>query len=123
MSTVLAELHERYDLVVLDSSPVTIVPDSIAVLAQVSGVLVVLRESKSTSVGARRLRDQLAHLGITPLGLVMNGTARVGDAAHYGYYAYTPPIANGSGPASGDGARSSRRGRSKAADGAAKKPA
>ena len=101
MSAVLAELHERYDLVVLDSSPVTIVPDSIAVLAQVSGVLVVLRESKSTSVGARRLRDQLAHLGVTPLGLVMNGTARVESAAHYGYYAYTPPTARATGASAG----------------------
>ena len=122
MSAVLAELHERYELVVLDSSPVTIVPDSIPVLAQVSGVLVVLRESKSTSVGARRLRDQLAHLGITPLGLVMNGTARVPSAAHYGYYTYEP-TANGASPASGDGARPSRRGRRKAVDDAAKKPA
>ena len=47
-----------------------------------------MRESKSTSAGARRLRDQLAHLGVVPLGLVMNGTTPVEDRAAYGYYAY-----------------------------------
>jgi len=93
MRTVLRELHARYDLVVIDSSPVTIVPDSIPILSQISGVLVVMRESKSTIVGARRLRDQLAHLGVVPLGLVMNGAEPVEDRSHYGYYTYEPASA------------------------------
>ncbi len=96
MRAVLDELHARYDLVIVDSSPITIVPDSIPVLSQVSGVLLVMRESKSTSVGARRIRDQLAHLGITPLGIVMNGTPAEEDKAAYGYYAYEPEVTNGS---------------------------
>jgi succinoglycan biosynthesis transport protein ExoP len=90
MRAVLDELHARYELVIIDSSPITVVPDSIPLLRQISGVLVVMRESKSTNVGARKLRDQLAHLGVLPLGLVMNGTAPVEDKAAYGYYAYAP---------------------------------
>jgi succinoglycan biosynthesis transport protein ExoP len=90
MRNVLDELHARYDLVIVDSSPITVVPDSIPVLNQVSGVLVVMRESKSTTVGVRRLRDQLAHLGILPLGLVMNGTAAPEEKSSYGYYSYAP---------------------------------
>ena len=91
MRAVLAELEQRYELVIVDSSPVTVVPDSIPILRQVSGVLVVMRESKSTSVDVRRLRDQLEHLGVTPLGLVMNGTAPIEKDAYRGYYAYEPP--------------------------------
>jgi len=99
MRAVLTELGERYDLVIVDSSPVTIVPDSIPLLRQVGGVLAVMRQSKSTSAGARRLRDQLAHLGISPLGVVMNGTAPLKGKDTYDYYSYAPaPAANGASP-------------------------
>lgn len=110
MRSVLRELHARYDLVVIDSSPVTIVPDSIPILSQISGVLVVMRESKSTIVGARRLRDQLAHLGVVPLGLVMNGAAPVEERSHYGYYTYEPAPAPGA-TASNGSAPTRREGR------------
>jgi capsular exopolysaccharide synthesis family protein len=106
MRAVLDELHARYELVIVDSSPITVVPDSIPVLRQVSGVLVVMREAKSTNVGARKLRDQLAHLGVLPLGLVMNGTAPVEDKAAYGYYAYAPAPGPATPPASSNGASS-----------------
>jgi len=105
MRTILAELQVRYDFVVVDSSPVTIVPDSIPILNQVSGVLVVMRESKTTKVDARRLRDQLAHLGVAPLGLVMNGSEPV-ERGYDGYYSYAPSGSNGS--ASDNGSRLSR---------------
>ena len=90
MRAVLDELEKRYELVVVDSSPVLVVPDSIPLLGQVSGVLVVMRESKSTSDGARRLRDQLDHLGVAPLGIVMNATPPVEKDSYRGYYAYEP---------------------------------
>jgi capsular exopolysaccharide synthesis family protein len=113
MRAVLADLEQRYELVVIDSSPVSVVPDSIPILNQVSGVLVVMRESKSTSVDVRRLRDQLEHLGVTPLGLVMNGTAPTEKDAYRGYYAYEPP-ARGAGSGSGSASTS--------ADGAVRTP-
>ena len=47
-----------------------------------------MREAKSTTVDARKLRDQLAHLGVRPLGLVMNGTEPVALRDHYGYLGY-----------------------------------
>ena len=91
MSAVLGELHARYDLVVVDSSPVTIVPDSLALLRQVTGVLVVVREAKTTIAGTRRLRTAADNLGDRP--------ARPRHERHdagrgrrlYGYYAYAPP--------------------------------
>ncbi|MEA2418301.1 MAG: tyrosine-protein kinase [Thermoleophilaceae bacterium] len=96
MRAVISELERRYELVVIDSSPVTVVPDSIPLLRQVSGVLVVLCDDRTTTDGARMLRDQLAHLGATPLGLVLNRTSPVNIPAYYGYYSYAPPSANGS---------------------------
>ena len=112
MRAVIAELERRYTLVVIDSSPVTVVPDSIPILRQVSGVLVVMRESKTTTEGAGRLRDQLAHLGVAPLGLVMNRTPPMSTPAYYGYYTYAPAKAdaasNGQAPVQ-EGRRATRR--------------
>ncbi len=107
MRAVLEELQTRYELVVVDSSPVTIVSDSIPILGLVGGVLVVMREAKTTISGARRLRDQLAHLGISPLGIVMNGTPPVAMRDHYGYLGYAAPDAGA--PPAVNGASPSRR--------------
>jgi capsular exopolysaccharide synthesis family protein len=121
MRLMLGELDGRYDLVVVDSSPITVVPDSIPVLRHVSGVLIVMRESQSTAVGARELRDQLALLGVVPLGLVMNATKRVDVKGYDGYYSYVatpvsePDTTNGSGPAADNGHRPSRRERRRGA--------
>ena len=110
MRAVLEELQTRYELVVVDSSPVTIVSDSIPILGLVGGVLVVMREAKTTISGARTLRDQLAHLGISPLGIVMNGTPPVAMRDHYGYLGYAAPgsgaapAVNGAGPSRRPGA-------------------
>jgi capsular exopolysaccharide synthesis family protein len=105
MRTVLSDLGRQYELVVVDSSPVTVVPDSIPLLSQVSGVLVVVRASTSTRAGARKLRDQLNHLGVPALGIVMNGTSIVEDSAYYDYYSYAPAAANGAAPEVGGSPR------------------
>lgn len=88
MAAVIAELEASYDLVVIDSSPLAVVPDAIPLASQVSGVLIVVREGKSTSTAARSLRKQLDNLQITPLGIILNGASRDEDGGHYGYYGY-----------------------------------
>jgi capsular exopolysaccharide synthesis family protein len=91
MRDIIVELERRYDLVIVDSSPVTVVPDSIPILGRVGGVIIVVREGKSTRTAARHLRRQLDHLGITPMGIVINGAPLYGENAYYyGYYAYQP---------------------------------
>ena len=122
MRAVISELQLRYELVVIDSSPITIVPDSLPMLRQVSGVLVVMRESKTTMDGARLLRDQLRHLGVTPLGLVMNRTPPVNMPEYYGYYLYAPADADAASNGTPPGATPSR-GRSTMRGGAPKENA
>ncbi|MGH2840033.1 MAG: polysaccharide biosynthesis tyrosine autokinase, partial [Solirubrobacteraceae bacterium] len=112
MSELLIALERRYELVVIDSSPVTVVPDSIPMLGRVGGVLIVVRDAKSTRAAARNLRKQLDNLGITPLGIVINGAPLYGEGAYYyGYYGYTPPEEPAPGPGqdgSSNGARPRR---------------
>ncbi len=91
MNDVIAELEVLYDLVIIDSSPLTVVPDAIPLANRVSGVVVVIREGKSTSTGARSLRKQLDNLRITPLGIIINASSPTEDGGYYGYSGYGPP--------------------------------
>ena len=95
MGSVLAELEGRYDLVVVDTSPLTVVPDAIPLLGRVSGIAVVVRDGKSTKTAARELRRQLDHLNVSPLGIVINGSSIPRDAASYGYYLHGSPASRG----------------------------
>jgi len=86
MGDVLAELEGLYDLVIIDTSPVTVVPDAIPIMTRVSGVLIVVRERRSTRTGLRHLRRQLDNVGISPLGIVVNGAKRSEETGYGGYY-------------------------------------
>lgn len=91
MLDLIGQLEAHYDLVIIDSAPVTVVPDAIAIASRVSGVLVVVREGKSTSTAARQLRKQLDNLQIAPLGIIVNAASQRQDGgAYYTYYGYAP---------------------------------
>jgi len=87
MNEVLAQLRERYDLVVLDTAPMGVVSDCFPLLREVDGVIAVTRLGQSTRDGAERLREQLARLEAPVLGIVANGVkVRRGGKYGYGYY-------------------------------------
>jgi succinoglycan biosynthesis transport protein ExoP len=89
MQHVLAWAKENYELVIVDSAPLTLVPDAIPLLEQVDGVIVVSRLGRSTRSASERLRQQLENLHAPTLGLAINDL-RSGTAG-YGYgYGYEP---------------------------------
>lgn len=81
MSELLEEARRRYDLVVIDTPP-TLVADPIALMPQVSGVLVVSRLRRSRKDVAHDIRDLLTRLDTAPLGVVINDA----PAPREGYY-------------------------------------
>lgn len=88
------EIHSTYNFVIFDAPPTAIVPDAIPLMAQVSGVLVVLRLRHTRRDAARRLHEQLARLGAPSLGLVLNDVPS--EATSYkgyaGYASYAPAV-------------------------------
>jgi polysaccharide biosynthesis transport protein len=79
---------ENYDLVLVDTPPLSVVPDAIPLLHRVDGVVIVSRLGKNTRDGAARMRDELASLGAPMLGVVANGF-KARDTPGYDYY-YSP---------------------------------
>src|SRR3954470_19271166 len=93
MRHVLKAVSEKYDLVVIDTPPTSVVSDAIPLVKSVDGVLVVARLGRTTRDSSTHLRDQLNNLGAYVLGVVVNSVTRQsasGYAYGYGYgYGYS----------------------------------
>ena len=67
----LKEAEEAYDIVIVDTPPLSVVSDAIPLVNKVSGVVVVVRLVKNTRNALVALKDQLIHLGAPTLGVVV----------------------------------------------------
>ena len=86
MQSLLKEAEEEYDIVVVDTPPLSLVSDAIPLVNKVSGVVVIVRLAKNTRNALTALKDQLLHLGAPTLGVVVNDVAAKGDTYDgYGY--------------------------------------
>ena len=90
MSLVMAWAKEQYELVVIDTPPLSVVSDAIPLLRIVDGVVLVSQIGKNTRDAAAFLRDRLMAMNAPLLGVVANGVrARSGGDYGYGYgYGY-----------------------------------
>jgi capsular exopolysaccharide synthesis family protein len=91
----IAELRDRFDIVVVDTPPLLAVTDACVVASRADGVLLTIRISKNGRPAAERAREILLSLQANVLGVVVNrvgkGAGRYGyDAYQYGY-GYGPP--------------------------------
>lgn len=82
------QVSEAYDVVVLDTSPLLSVSDTLEVLPLVDGVILCVRAGQTRRDEARAAKAALEHLSEQPAGLVVTGI-RPGDETDYGYYSST----------------------------------
>lgn len=87
MRSLLVELAERFELVVIDSTPLLPVSDAIPLLDQASGTVVVGRVHRTTREALTRLRHVLTTAQAHVLGVVATGAAGQG-LYEYGVYGY-----------------------------------
>lgn len=84
MDAVLSRARSEYDLVVIDTPPLTAVSDAFALLTKVDGIVVVGRVGRSRRHAAERLHQVLASSGAPLLGVIANGSKSDGVGV-YGY--------------------------------------
>jgi capsular exopolysaccharide synthesis family protein len=100
METILEQAKAVYDLIVIDTPPLTAVSDAFPLLRKVDGVIIVGRVGRNRRDVAERLHETLASVGAPLLGVIANGVKASGlDAYSYSYsydYASTdsgsPPV-------------------------------
>jgi polysaccharide biosynthesis transport protein len=89
MEALLEEAKSRYDLVVIDTPPMTAVSDAFPLLGKVDGVVIVGWLGRNRRDVAQRLHETLTGANAPCLGVIANGFSSRGMDA-YGYdYAYT----------------------------------
>jgi capsular exopolysaccharide synthesis family protein len=89
MKELIKNLAEKYDFILLDSSPVQIVTDSLVLSQYADGAIIVVRVGKTTNEnmgsGMKKLHDVQTRF----LGFVLNGTKNQDMGKHYyGYSTY-----------------------------------
>lgn len=86
-ATFIEQVRDAYDLVILDTSPLLSVADTLELLPRVDGSLVCVRAGQTTRDQAKAMKlilDRVPH-GVT--GLIITGVKR-GRAESYGYYSH-----------------------------------
>jgi succinoglycan biosynthesis transport protein ExoP len=92
METLLERAKSIYDLVVIDTPPLTAVSDAFPLLKKVDGVVIVGRVGRNRRDVAERLHETLTGAGAPLLGVIANGF-KSGRRGGYGYgygYDYSP---------------------------------
>ncbi|GKT10548.1 CpsD/CapB family tyrosine-protein kinase [Desulforhabdus sp. TSK] len=63
---------ERFDLILIDSPPLTVSPDGLAIAPKVSGVVIVVEAEKTPSALVKNLKERIERVGGNVLGIVLN---------------------------------------------------
>ena len=88
MESLLEQVKMKYDLIVVDTPPLTAVSDAFPLLGKVDGVIIVGRVGRNRRDVAQRLHETLTGAGAPLLGVVANGF-KSGRLGGYGYgYSY-----------------------------------
>jgi Mrp family chromosome partitioning ATPase len=70
--TFLDEVKKRFDLILIDSAPAAVAPDSIAMSRYADGVILVIEAERTRWTAAEHLRDRILKNGGNILGVVFN---------------------------------------------------
>jgi succinoglycan biosynthesis transport protein ExoP len=85
MDAVLERAKSAYDLVVIDTPPLTAVSDAFPLLTKVDGVVIVGRVGYSQRDAAEQLHHVLSSSGAPLLGVIVNGAKSGGHASYLRY--------------------------------------
>jgi non-specific protein-tyrosine kinase len=86
----LTEVSGVYDTVILDTPPLLPVADTLAIVPDVSALVVCIRLEHTTRDQARAAQSALDRLPERPVGLVLTDVRGQGDSYYYGEYAAAP---------------------------------
>ena len=87
MTTLLQELSEQFDVVLIDTPPVLPVADALLLSINATGVVLVTRLDNTTKAQVRRTLVALRQLDVPLLGLVANGSRSDAEGAYHNYLA------------------------------------
>jgi capsular exopolysaccharide synthesis family protein len=82
----IAELREQFDYIIIDTPPIEVVSDALAISRVVNGAVVVLKAEETTYPLAKSTLQKLARVNVNVLGLVVNSLDFAKAQRYYGQY-------------------------------------
>ncbi len=86
MQSLLANLKEQFDVVIIDTAPLLPVTDALVLSAVVDGVALVVNSDATRAGATTQARQQLEQAGARVIGVVMNKLTTRRGGYHYTYY-------------------------------------
>lgn len=86
--TMLDELKEAYDLVILDTPPINGLTDSSILSSKVDGVLMVVCQGKTSRESAIHAKQLLENVNAVIIGAIINSVTENHTYGYYSYYRY-----------------------------------
>ena len=87
MRTMLAQLREQYDHIVIDTPPTLSVTDAVVLSTRADAVVLVIRSAQTTKTALRRARDLLTQVNARICGVLLNAVD-LASPDYYYYYEY-----------------------------------
>ena len=87
MRTMLAQLREQYDHIVIDTPPTLSVTDAVVLSTRADAVVLVIRSGQTTKTALRRARDLLTQVNARICGVLLNAVD-LASPDYYYYYEY-----------------------------------
>jgi capsular exopolysaccharide synthesis family protein len=88
MEDIIARLNQQSDMVIIDSSPILTVSDSLILAAKTDGAILVFLANKTAKKAAFRANMLLKNAGVSVLGAVLNGMKITKGGYYYNYDYY-----------------------------------
>ncbi|WP_439443086.1 CpsD/CapB family tyrosine-protein kinase [Listeria aquatica] len=86
MTAMLEELKREYDLIIVDTPPVTIVSDALVIAQEIDGVILTVRYGVTLKERIKQAVEQINMTRTPIIGTVLNGVSE--KKSNYYYYAY-----------------------------------
>jgi capsular exopolysaccharide synthesis family protein len=88
IDTLLSELKQRYDRVLIDMPPAVVTSDVSLVGNKLDGIVLVVKPGKAIKDGLRIVVENLKTVGVKILGVIVNGVDEKNSSYYYHYYYY-----------------------------------
>lgn len=85
---ILERLKAEYDTIIMDSSPILTVTDSLILASKTDGAVLVFLANKTAKRAGQRIRQLLKNAGVNTLGAVLN-KVQLKSGGYGGYYYYS----------------------------------
>lgn len=88
MVSIMNQLRKQADMIIIDTTPVFVVADAMALSSNIDGVILVVKPGSTTTSSFERLIEQYNRIGLKILGVVVNGfrPGRLGSYYYKDYY-------------------------------------